>query len=95
MRYVLVDLDGASREHLPTRGAVRMALEEIEADAPGSASELYVVTYDDGGVRQGEPERGDEVLARSQVVFSPALDWSDDESEEPPTELLVTAGASR
>lgn len=68
MRYVIVDLDGASRDYFRTRGAVREALIEIETEAPGTAAELYVVTYDDDE-RQGEPERGDELLA-SQVVIS-------------------------
>lgn len=95
MRYVLVDLDGASRDYFSTRGAAHLALEEIEAEAPGSASELYVVTYDDDGVRQGDPERGDELLTRPEIVFSGVLDWSDGESEGGATQTPVIAGASR
>jgi len=61
MRYVIVDLEGASRDYFETREAVREALGEAERDWPGAAAELYVVTYD-AGVELGEPERGDELL---------------------------------
>lgn len=93
MRYVIVDLDGASRDYFRTRGAVRDALVEIETEAPGTAAELYVMTYDDDDERQGEPERGDELLATRVVIREP-LDWSTG-FEGPPTGALVVAGASR
>lgn len=62
MRYVIVDLEGASRDYFETSESAREALFEAELDAPGSAAELYVVTYDDTGTESGEPERGDELL---------------------------------
>lgn len=70
MRYVIVDLEGASRDYFATPEAVAEALLEIEADAPSSAAELYVVTYDDDGAQCGDPERGDELLARKGVQVS-------------------------
>lgn len=82
MRYVLVDLDGASRDYFATRGAVHDALCEIELEGEGAAAELYVVTYDDDGSKQGQPERGDELLARGEVVTVGALDWSKSDSGE-------------
>jgi hypothetical protein len=71
MRYVLVDLQGASREHFESRDAARNAILELEDEDPGVAGELYVVAYDDDGSQVGEPERGDELLSR------PVLNWSD------------------
>lgn len=62
MRYVIVDLDGASRDYFSSRGAVREALREAERDTPGIAAELYVIRYDGEGKRFGDPERGDELL---------------------------------
>lgn len=98
MRYVIVDLEGASRDYFATRGAVREALREIEAAAPGTTAELYVVTYDDDDVRRGDAERGDEMIAHPVVLFLPRLDWreaggSAADEDAPPT--TVVSGASR
>jgi hypothetical protein len=71
MRYVLVDLQGASREHFESRDAARNAVLELEDEDPGVAGEVYMLAYDDDGSQVGEPERGDELLSR------PVLNWSD------------------
>ena len=95
MRYVIVDLDGASRGHYSTRGAVRDALRDAEQDHPGIAEELYVTTYDDDRARVGKPERGDELLAEKVVISETTFDWSEGEGEdETTTETRVLAGAS-
>jgi hypothetical protein len=68
MRYVIVDLDGASRDYFDTLDAVGSALREAESDAPGAAAELYVVAYSDGGDRMAETVRGDEWLAKGRIT---------------------------
>ncbi len=70
MRFVLVDLDGASRDYFADRREVREALVEAEADFQGGAAELYVLTYDDAGNRLGDGIRGDEWLARRVLTGS-------------------------
>jgi hypothetical protein len=82
MRYVLVDLEGASRDYFSSRDAAREALLEIEEEAPGASTELYVVAYDDDG-RAGRPERGDELLS------TPVLDWA-----APRVASRIVSGAS-
>ena len=62
MRFVIVDLEGASRDYFSDRGDLVDALLELEVEHAGTATELFVVTYDDEGERLAEPERGDEVL---------------------------------
>jgi hypothetical protein len=57
MEYVLVDLDGASRDYFDTQGAVRAALKEL-----GEAAEFYVLVYNGAGEQLGEAIRGDEWL---------------------------------
>jgi hypothetical protein len=88
MRYVIVDLDGAARDHLSNPEDVRDVLREAEADAPGFATELYVIVYDDDGERVGEPERGDEFLG---VIVSETANWAKRENAT----FEVVAGASR
>jgi hypothetical protein len=98
MRYVIVDLDGAAREHLSNRADLRDVLREVEADTPGIAAELYVLTYDAYGDRVGEAERGDELLAPSMVICGEPMIWGDpmngSEDAEDAT-WKVVAGASR
>lgn len=94
MRYVIVDLDGAARDHLSNRTDVREALREAEDDTAGIAAELYVMTYDAYGDRVGSPERGDELLAGATTVVRAVMDWSDSaDGAEDVTK--VVAGASR
>ena len=64
MRYVIVDLEGASRDYFSERQDLVDAIAEVEADQPGAADELFIMTYDEAGERTGDPERGDELLAR-------------------------------
>ncbi len=61
MRYVIVDLDGASRDYFDTQDAVGNALREAESDAAGAAADLYVVAYA-GDQMALDPVRGDEWL---------------------------------
>lgn len=63
MRFVIVDLEGASRDYFSQRPDVVEALQELETEQPGTAADFYVVSYDAGGLRIAAPERGDEVLA--------------------------------
>jgi hypothetical protein len=88
MRYVIVDLDGAARDHLSDPADVREVLREAEVDVAGSATELYVLVYDDDGERVGEPERGDEFLG---VIVRETADWANRERAT----FEVVAGASR
>lgn len=69
MHYVTVDLEGASRDYFDTRESLLDALRQIEVETPGATVELYVVTYDDAGVPQGEPERADEALAETNEIL--------------------------
>jgi hypothetical protein len=85
MRYVLVDLQGASREYFASRDAARNAILELEDEEQGIAAELYVVAYGDDGGRVGEPERGDELLSR------PVLNWSDDPAADPTSIVRLMA----
>jgi hypothetical protein len=62
MRYVIVDLEGASRDYFGERQELIEALEELGGEEPGTTAEVFIVTYDERGDRVGEPERGDEVL---------------------------------
>lgn len=62
MRYVIVDLHGASRDYFDALGDVGSALREAEDDEPGIAAELYVVAYAESGERPAAPVRGDEWL---------------------------------
>ena len=70
MRYVIVDLYGASREHLDSAEELMDVLREIEDDAAGSTAELFVVTYDEDGNRLDQTRRADEVLAEGPRVDS-------------------------
>lgn len=67
MRYVIVDMDGASREYFSRRSDVREALLELEQEHAGIANELLVVRYDEDGLRVGEPESSFDVL-RHEVL---------------------------
>jgi hypothetical protein len=69
MRYVIVDMDGASRDYFSRRDDVREALRELEDEHPGIADDLLVMSYGDDGQRIGEPEPAVEVLA--SVVLEP------------------------
>lgn len=83
MRYVIVDLDGASRAYFGTRGEVLNELRHLEDETPGIATELYVAVYgDDGGPRKA-PELADELLT------NPVLDWSDVLPPAPPADVLI------
>ncbi len=62
MRIIMLDLEGASRDYFDSRQELVDALEELEAEEPGTAAELFVATYDDDGRLVAELERGDEVL---------------------------------
>lgn len=64
MRFVIVDLEGASRDYFSGRQDLVDALAELEAEQPGTAAEVFIVSYDEAGERVGEPERADELLAR-------------------------------
>jgi hypothetical protein len=76
MRYVIVDLEGASRDYFGRRSDVRDALLEHEQERPGAAQELFVAKYDDmSGERIGELERGDEVLASTVLDSSAATSF--------------------
>jgi hypothetical protein len=66
MRFVIVDLEGASRDYFSEWQDLVEALTELEAEAPGTTEEVFVMTYDEANERCGEPERGDEVLAQQQ-----------------------------
>jgi hypothetical protein len=83
MRYVIVDLDGASRAYFDTRGHILKALRDLEDETPGIAAELHVVTYDDSGARIRSPEPADSLLG------SPVLDWSDVMPPAPPADVLI------
>lgn len=61
MRYVIVDLDGASRDYFQAPDAVRSALRDFESDG-GAVEDLFVVAYDANGDRLGSPVRGDDWL---------------------------------
>src|SRR5688572_6218775 len=63
MRYVIVDLEGASRDYFDDRQDLVQSLDEIENDHPGITAELFVVAYDAEGARVGKPERADEIRA--------------------------------
>jgi len=73
MRYVIVDMEGASREYFSRREDVRAALRELEAEQPGIAGDLLVLTYDDEGHLIGEPESAVDVLT---LVFFPLVGQS-------------------
>lgn len=64
MRFVIVDLEGASRDYFSQLPDVVEALEELEAEQPGMAAELFISAYDAAGRLLAEPERGDELLVR-------------------------------
>lgn len=102
MRYVIVDLDGASRDYFSDRQALVDELRELEAEQPGSAIEFYVVSYDDDGLRVDEPERADEVLAEFSdsrtVAFdrAPRLSWAGAAARvSRPSGAAARAGRSR
>jgi len=83
MRYVIVDLDGASRAYFDARGPALKALQELEEETQGIAAELYLVAYDDDGARVRGPEPADELL-RAWV-----LDWSDVMPMAQPAAILI------
>ena len=85
MRYVIVDMEGASRDYFDTRDDVLEALRGLEEEHPGIAGELLVVTYDDEGRPVGEAESGEEVFKPLILEFEPnaflatgasAADWT-------------------
>jgi len=63
MRYVIVDLDGASREYFGTLGEVLKELRRLEDEAPGIAEELFVAVYGDDGAPRKPLEPAKELLA--------------------------------
>ncbi len=71
MRYVIVDLDGASRAYFNTRGEIRSYLQDLRDDDAGIIADLFVVAYAEDGQRVGGPQSAEE------LVESPVLDWSD------------------
>ncbi len=79
MRFVIVDLDGASRDYFSERQDVVEALEELESEHAGATGEVFVVTYDEQGSRVGEPERGDEIVA----LYSRARSYWFDSASRP------------
>lgn len=93
MRYVIVDLDGASRDYFATMEGAREAIYESEVDARGSAAELYVVAYADGGERVGDPVRGDELLRAQWRNIETSASGAFQVVEAPRTRQF--AGASR
>lgn len=64
MRFVIVDLEGAPRDSFGERQDLVDAIVELESGCPGTAGEVFVMSYDEAGERTGEIERADELLAR-------------------------------
>jgi hypothetical protein len=83
MRYVIVDMDGASRDYFSRRKDVRDALRELEGEHPGIVGDLLVVTYGNDGQQIGKSEAAVEVLAA--VPLEPMIGFG-----ASATRLLVT-----
>lgn len=62
MRYAIVDLEGAPRDHFGDRQELVDELRDVFGEDPEALNELFVVTYDHDGYRVGAAERADEVL---------------------------------
>jgi hypothetical protein len=65
MRYVIVDLEGASRGHFATYSDLLEVIDETRADDPSLLNDLLVLRYDDGGGRVGDPIQAGQLAPRS------------------------------
>lgn len=74
MRFVIVDLEGASRDYFSDRQDLVDALLELETECPGAAGEVFAMTYDEANERVGEPIRGDELLTRESAAKTYRVD---------------------
>jgi hypothetical protein len=55
MRYVIIDLDGASRGHFDVFSDLLEVIDDVRRDDPEMVDELHVLQYDDDGERVGAP----------------------------------------
>jgi hypothetical protein len=96
MRYVITTSEGGSPSYFETREAARASLRALDDQAPGSADDFLLWTYNDNGQRRGTPEWADELLSASPApAMTPAFARGTGERRTPRRKLVgVAAGIS-